>query len=72
MTLKQLEEEVLKKSLNLIEPEVTVSETSTVILTSEDEFSKEYLDRTLTVSFFYIFIYIINCMIYQYIKKFYL
>lgn len=50
MTLKQFDEDVLKKSLNVIEPEITVSDNSMVILTSEEEFSDEYLNRTLSVS----------------------
>ena len=51
LTLKQFDEDVLKKSLNVIEPEVTLSSTSVIILTSEDEFPESYLNRTLSVSY---------------------
>lgn len=54
MTLKQFDEDVLRKSLNVIEPEVTISETSRIILTSEDEYEDEYLSRPLSVRFFYL------------------
>ena len=50
LTLKQLDEDVLKKALNVIEPEVTISSTSMIILTSEDEFPDSYFNRTLSVS----------------------
>lgn len=49
MTLKQFDEDILKKSLNVIEPEVTISASSNVILTSEDEYPDEYMNRTLSV-----------------------
>lgn len=48
MTLKQFDEDVLRKSLNVIEPEITVSDNSMVVLTSEEEFPDEYLNRTLS------------------------
>lgn len=48
LTIKQFDEEVLKKCLNVIEPDVTISESSLTILTSEDDYEEEYLSRTLS------------------------
>ena len=67
LTLKQFDEDVLKKSLNVIEPEVTISGSNTIILTSEDEYEDEYLGRTLFVrsftriSFYFAYVSVVFC-----------
>ena len=58
MTVKELEEAVLKKALNMAAPDVILDSTGMVVISSEEDEIEKCDEKVLSVSFFFIFIII--------------
>ena len=50
MTVKELEEQILKKALNMVAPDVILDEKGTVIISSEEGETEENNPKILNVS----------------------
>lgn len=62
MTVKELEEAVLKKALNMAAPDVILDSTGMVVISSEEDEIEKCDEKVLSVSFFYFYYYSISCV----------
>jgi len=65
MTVKDLEDEVLKKTLNMVAPDVILDGKGTVIISSEEGETAENNPKKLGVSYLWCRQIVILCLMYQ-------